>query len=52
MKIHIKSFKLAPILGIGYWKDKYMLEDIKGYTHNIVLRFFRIQIGLIYKDML
>jgi len=42
----MKTFhiKLAPIIGIGYWKDVYEVIP-GGYTHNIILPFVRIQFG-------
>ena len=45
----ITSIKMCPVIGFGYWKDVYDTTSLKGYAHNIILPFLRIQIGEIYK---
>lgn len=44
-KIKIWHVKFQPfLLGFGYWKDDYN-PTFDGYAHNILLPFFRIQVG-------
>lgn len=42
-----RKIGLAPIIGIGYWKDVYDEEKlgIGGWTHNVILPFVRVQWG-------
>ena len=44
--IIIRSVKFGWFVGFGYWKDVYKYP-FNGYTHNILLPFFRIQTGLL-----
>lgn len=46
--LKIRHFKFAPVIGIGYWYDKYTITPDGGYCHNIVLPFIRIQWGELY----
>lgn len=51
-KLKIKYIKLCSVIGFGYWKEEY---DVRlgvsaraiGYTHNFILPFLRIQIGVL-----
>lgn len=46
----IKSIKICPIIGLGYWKDVYNPETgYVGYTHNFILICLRISFGYILK---
>lgn len=46
-RLDIKSIKIHPVIGIGYWKDIYSKDKIgiDGVTHNLILPFLRIQWG-------
>lgn len=46
-KYNTRHWGIAPIIGLGFWKDVYADEElpITGYTYNIILPFIRIQIG-------
>jgi hypothetical protein len=48
----IRHFRIAPIIGFGYWKDTYLKEvhGISGVAHNFILPFIRIQWGYLLKD--
>lgn len=48
-RLHVRHISLAPVLGLGYWREKYNLEShrLSGYTHNIILPFMRIQFGIL-----
>ena len=45
--IKSRYIKFCPVIGIGYWKDIYLKEEIGmgGVAHNFVLPFIRIQWG-------
>ena len=45
--LQIRHISIAPIIGLGYWKDVYKKEKIgfEGVSHNIILPFIRIQLG-------
>lgn len=45
--IKSRYIKFCPVIGIGYWKDVYLKEEIGmgGVAHNFVLPFIRIQWG-------
>ena len=52
LKINVlstRAIRLAPIVGIGYWKDVYDEEvlGIGGWQHNVVLPFIRIHWGVL-----
>lgn len=43
--VKTKHLKLQPIIGFGYWKDIYKIEEvgINGISHNVIIPFVRIQ---------
>lgn len=46
----INHIMICPVIGIGYWKDVYNEgTGFKGYAHNIILPFCRMQFGYLYK---
>lgn len=52
-KIKLSHIKFCPIVGFGYWADKYKEDEIGigGITHNIILPFIRIQFGYLISTM-
>jgi len=50
-KFYTSSFKLAPIIGFGFWRDVYneKLIGIGGISNNLILPFIRIQWGFLLK---
>jgi len=45
--LNSRHIKLCPVIGFGYWKDDFNLANVRGYTHNIIIPFIRIQWGFI-----
>lgn len=45
--IKMRSIKINPIIGIGYWKDVYKKDKvgIEGVAHNFIIPFIRIQLS-------
>lgn len=46
----VRHFKFCPVIGLGYWKDIYTILTIKGYAHNVILPFIRIQFAYLDKN--
>ena len=51
-KIKISYIKLAPVIGLGYWKESYGIRlndnlSAGWISHNFIIPFFRIQLGIL-----
>ena len=44
-RVIINHVEIVPLIGFGYWKDKYDINGVTGYAKNYILPFIRIQRG-------